>query len=157
MKVAKSRSNAAETRVASQTDQIESDLAAILRAMRQPLEAEFAKGNVTVPQKAVMHVVVQTPGVTLKELSQAICLAHSTVSGIVDRLEKRGFIERRPDAADGRISRIHPSAPVAEFLRERMPALRGGPLNSALARASVEDRSKIIWALQRLRELLETN
>jgi DNA-binding MarR family transcriptional regulator len=157
MKTAKSRSQTSEIAVAAQVARIEGDLAAIRRLMRQPLEAEYAKGNVTVPQKAVMQVVVQTPGVTLKELSQSISLAHSTVSGIVDRLEKRGFIERRPDPGDGRLSRIHPSAPVAEFLRERMPVLRSGPLNSALARASVEDRRRIVSALQRLRELLETS
>jgi DNA-binding MarR family transcriptional regulator len=157
MRSAKSRPKIFATNVAAQATEIEGDLAAIRRLMRQPLETEYAKGNVTVPQKAVMHVVVQTPGVTLKDLSQAVSLAHSTVSGIVDRLEKRGFIERRPDAADGRISRIHPSAAVAEFLRDRMPALRSGPLNSALARASVEDRKRMISALRRLRELLEAN
>jgi len=136
--------------------EIESDLAAIRRAMRQPLEAEYAKGNVTVPQKAVMQVVVQTPGVTLKELSQAISLAHSTVSGIVDRLEKRGMLERRQDAVDGRLSRIYPSSAVAQFVRERIPMLRSGPLNQALALASANDRLRIRRALGRLRELLES-
>lgn len=149
------RPQTSEIAVASQAEQIENDLAAIRRAMRQPLEAEYAKGNLTIPQKAVMQVVVQNPGVTLKDLSQSISLAHSTVSGIVDRLEKRGMIERRPDASDGRVNRIHPSAAVAEFLRERMPALRSGPLTSALGRTSVEDRRKIVSALQRLRKLLE--
>jgi DNA-binding MarR family transcriptional regulator len=155
-KTTNARSRTSEAAVTTQAAQIESDLAAIRRAMRQPLDAEYAKGNLTVPQKAVMQVVVHNPGVTLKDLSQAISLAHSTVSGIVDRLEKRGMIERRPDAADGRLSRIHPSAAVSEFLRERMPALRSGPLNAALARVSVEDRRKIVSALQHLRSVLET-
>ena len=92
---------------------------------------------------------------TLKELSQAVSLAHSTVSGIVDRLEKRGMIERRTDEADGRVSRIHPTAAVAHFVRERIPELRSGPLNRALAQADQEDRTKIAWALKRLRELLD--
>ena len=155
-KTARQRSRTSEASIASQTAQIESDLAAIRRVMRQPLEAEYAKGNLTVPQKAVMQVVVHSPGITLKDLSQSVSLAHSTVSGIVDRLEKRGMIDRRPDAADGRLSRIHPSAAVSGFLRERMPALRSGPLNSALDRASIEDRKKIVSALQRLRKLLDT-
>jgi DNA-binding MarR family transcriptional regulator len=125
--------------------------------MRRPLEAEYAKGNVTIPQKAVMQIVVQTPGITLKELSIAISLAHSTVSGIVDRLEKRGLIERRPDDADRRLSRIHASSAVTQFVRERIPALRSGPLHSALARASASDRARIASALARLRELLESS
>ena len=155
-KTARTHSRTSQASIASQAAQIENHLAAIRRAMRQPLEAEYAKGNLTVPQKAVMQVVVHTPGVTLRDLSQSVSLAHSTVSGIVDRLEKRGMIERRPDAADGRLSRVHPSAAVFEFLKERMPVLRSGPLNSALCRASVEDRKKIVSALQRLRSLFET-
>jgi DNA-binding MarR family transcriptional regulator len=157
MKLARSRSRHSESAVARHAAQIERDLAAIHRAMRRQLVAEYAKANVTIPQRAAMQVVVQTPGVSLKELSQAISLAHSTVSGIVDRLEKNGLIERRPDHADRRLSRIHPTAAVTRFVRERIPALRRGPLHSALARASVNDRSTIVSALQRLRELLESS
>jgi DNA-binding MarR family transcriptional regulator len=153
---ARSRTKQTGPALAAQAAQIEGDLAAIRRAMRRPLEAEYARGNVTVPQKAVMQVVVETPGITLKDLSHAISLAHSTVSGIVDRLEDRGMIERRQDAADGRLTRLYPSAAVAQFVRERIPALRSGPLNEALARASVDDRLRIAKALERLRELLES-
>lgn len=157
MKSARARSRHSQTAVSRYAAQIEQDLAAIRRAMRHQLEAEYAKGDITMPQKAAMQIVVHTPGITLKELSQAISLAHSTVSGIVDRLEKRGLIERRPDDADRRLSRIHPSSAVTHFVRERIPALRSGPLHSALARASAGDRTKIASALQRLRELLESS
>lgn len=141
--------------IAAQTAQIERDLAAIRRAMRKPLEVEYAKANVTVPQKAVMQVVVFHPGTTLKDLSRAVSLAHSTVSGIVDRLEKRRLLERRTDPSDGRISRLYASAAVTQFINERIPAMRSGPLISGLARASAHDRAGILWALQRLRKLLE--
>jgi DNA-binding MarR family transcriptional regulator len=134
--------------------QMEHDLSAIRRAMRKPLESEFAKGELTLPQKAVMQAVVKAQGISLKDLSREVSLAHSTVSGIVDRLEKRGFLERRPDPADGRISRIQTSRPVAEFLRNQMPALVTGPLVSALQHASEAERTMLARALQRLRELL---
>lgn len=135
--------------------QMERDLSAIRRAMRRPLEAEFAKGGLTMPQKAVMQAVVGSQGISLKDLSRQVSLAHSTVSGIVDRLEKRGMIERRPDPADGRISRIHASVAVATFLRDRMPALAAGPLEAALRRATEAERALLAKALRRLRELLE--
>jgi DNA-binding MarR family transcriptional regulator len=135
--------------------QMERDLSAIRRAMRKPLEAEFAKGGLTLPQKVVMQAVVGSQGISLKDLSRQVSLAHSTVSGIVDRLEKRGMVERRPDSADGRISRIHPSAAVAAFLSERMPALAAGPLDAALMRATEAERGRLAKSLRRLRELLE--
>ena len=83
-----------------------------------------------------MRSVVRHDGISLKDLSREVSLAHSTVSGIVDRLEKRGMIERRGDAEDGRISRIYPTAVVTEFVRERIPALTTGPLELALRQAS---------------------
>ena len=139
----------------AQVQAMERDLSAIRRALRKPLEAEVAQGEVTVPQKAVMHIVVANEGISLKDLSRQVSLAHSTVSGIVDRLEKRGMIERRPDPADGRVSRIYPSAEVSAFVREKIPALATGPLYAALERASHAERISIAAALARLRALLE--
>jgi DNA-binding MarR family transcriptional regulator len=141
--------------IREQAQRVERDLSAIRRALRKPLEAEIVRGELTVPQAAAMQIVVRQPGISLKDLSREVSLAHSTVSGIVDRLEKRGLIERRPDSADGRVSCIYPSAPVMEFVRERIPVLASGPLAAALLRASDEERAGIEKALRRLRELLE--
>jgi DNA-binding MarR family transcriptional regulator len=135
--------------------QVSADLGRIRRALRKPLEAEFAKGELTPPQTAVMQVVVQQRGINLRDLSRAVSLAHSTVSGIVDRLEKRGMVERRPDPEDGRTSRIYPTAMVNEFVRERMPRLAAGPLEAALNRVDDGERAAIAHAVERLRELLE--
>jgi DNA-binding MarR family transcriptional regulator len=131
------------------------DLGAIRRALRRPLEAEVARGEITVPQSAVMQAVVRHDGISLKELSREVSLAHSTVSGIVDRLEKRGMIERRADAADGRVTRIHPTVVVRKFVREQIPVLSRGPLLAALKRAEAEERDGLVAAVGRLRELLD--
>jgi DNA-binding MarR family transcriptional regulator len=136
---------------------MELDLSGIRRALRRPLESEIAKGGLTVPQTAVMRVVVSRHGLSLKDLSREVSLAHSTVSGIVDRLERRGMIERRADAEDGRTSRIYPTAVVAEFVRKRIPRLSRGPLETALQRATMTERASIGKALRRLRELLEAD
>lgn len=76
-------------------------------------------------------------------------------SGIVDRLAKRGMLERRSDSKDGRFARIYPTAEVEAFIRELMPALTRGPLERALKRATKKERSTIGDAIRRLRELLE--
>ena len=141
--------------LAGQVERVERDLGAIRRAMRKPVEAEVIQGALTVPQIAVMHEVVHHHGINLKDLSRRVSLAHSTVSGIVDRLEKRGLIERRPDQKDGRVSSIFPSAPVTQFVSEQIPALTRGPLQQALKRATAAERDLIERALRRLRELLD--
>ena len=141
--------------IAAQAERLEQDLGAIRRALRKPLETEMARGELTVPQTAVMRVIVRQRGISLKDLSREVSLAHSTVSGIVDRLEKRGMVERRADPEDGRTSRIYPAAVVAEFVEKQIPRLSRGPLEDALERASRTERAAIGEALRRLRELLE--
>jgi DNA-binding MarR family transcriptional regulator len=137
-----------------QAEQMERELNGIRRALRRPLEAEFAKGELTVPQTSVMQIVVGNHGINLKDLSRAASLAHSTISGIVDRLEKRGLVERRPDTNDGRFVGVYPTAAVKNFLREQVPALSRKPLVAALERATAAERTSISVALRRLRELL---
>jgi len=141
--------------IAAQVEQMERDLGGIRRALRKPLEAEVSKGELTVPQTAAMAVIVRKHGISLKDLSHDLSLAHSTVSGIVDRLEKRGMIERRQDPGDGRVVQIYPAAEVRAFVRDRLPTLERGPLQRALERAAEDERSAIGRALKRLRELLE--
>lgn len=141
--------------LSSQAEQLELDLSVIRKVMRRPLEALGARGELTAPQTAVMREVVRNEGINLRDLSRAVSLAHSTVSGIVDRLEKQGLIERRPDPRDGRVSCIYPTRAVRDFVSDRIPALSRGPLLEALARATTEERASIAAALHRLRELLE--
>ena len=42
----------------------------------------------------------------LSELAEYLGLDRSSVSGLIDRAEQRGLVERRADAADGRASRV---------------------------------------------------
>jgi DNA-binding MarR family transcriptional regulator len=147
--------NSGNPSAAARLEQMERNLNRIRRAMRKPLEALEAAENVTLPQRAVMQAVVRDRGISLKDLSREVSLAHSTVSGIVDRLEKRGIVQRRPDPEDGRMARIYPTAAVDAFVRERVPALARGPLETALERATGREREEISRALKRLRELLE--
>jgi DNA-binding MarR family transcriptional regulator len=143
--------------ISAQAERIDRDLGAIRRILRKPLEAAEARGGLTAPQTAVMSVIVRHDGISLKDLSREVSLAHSTVSGIVDRLEKRGMIERRADAADGRITRIYPTATVTRWLLQQMPALTRRPLESALSRATPNERATIEKAVARLRQLLSSS
>ena len=103
-----------------------------------------------------MRVVVARQNINLKELSRELSLAHSTVSGIADRLEKAGMITRQPDPTDGRVMRIQPTPEVVNYVARQVPALVRGPLYAALQRASSVDRAAIAAAISKLRTLLES-
>src|SRR5262249_19025218 len=113
--------------------EIDRDLRAIRARIRRPLAAEIARGNLTGPQQSVMHALVQSDGMSLKELSAHLGLAHSTVSGIIDRLQERGMVERRTSETDRRVTRIGVTREVRDFVRDHLPALLLHPLQEALA------------------------
>ena len=133
---------------------MEAQLHGIRRKLRRRLEAEYAKGEVTGPQRLVMEALVQSEGMSLKELKERVSLAHSTVSGIVDRLEKRGMLERRTPAEDRRVTQITVSRAVKDFMRKKAPELTLHPLVDALRRASPEERKAVRTGVDTLARLL---
>jgi DNA-binding MarR family transcriptional regulator len=135
--------------------EIDRDLRAIREHVRRPLEAQIARGNLTGPQLGVMRALVGSDGMSLKELSAHLGLAHSTVSGIVDRLQERGMVERQADEADRRITRIRVTQEVRDFVRDTMPGLVIHPLVEALGRATAAQRRAIVEGLRCLRQVLE--
>lgn len=150
----RTRQNAPSAELHALAQRTERQLNAIQRRMRQRLQAEYARGQLTGPQRLVMSVVVHRRGVSLKELSEAVSLAHSTVSGIVDRLMKQGLVERQTHATDRRVTLIVASRPVRDFMVKRMPELALHPLLEALRRASSAEREAITKGLDTLDSLL---
>jgi DNA-binding MarR family transcriptional regulator len=148
-----SKTQEAELRQLAQ--EIEQHLTAIRQEIRRPVEAEFAKGGLTGPQRSVMQALVKSEGRNLGELSKQVGLAHSTVSGIVDRLEKRGLVRRRPNPNDGRHTRIIVSTEVREFLENKYPIIAAGPLFGVLCRANESERNTLVTGIRVLRRLLD--
>jgi DNA-binding MarR family transcriptional regulator len=62
--------------------------------------------GVTGPQRLVVRLVGQSPGVSAGALAEALYLHPSTLTGVLKRLQDRGLIERTTDPADGRRSRL---------------------------------------------------
>jgi DNA-binding MarR family transcriptional regulator len=101
-----------------------------------------------------MHVLVRSDGLSLKELSKRMGLAHATVSGIVDRLQKRGLVERSRDSLDGRLTRILVSNPVRKFMTTKLRALMTDPLQEALRQATPSERRTIREGLRTFRRVM---
>src|SRR5215472_14901717 len=151
----KTRRKGEDTELRQLALELEQHLTAIRQQIRRPVEAEFAKGGLTGPQRSVMQVLVQSGGGSLKELTARVGLAHSTVSGIVDRLEKRGLVERQPNLNDRRHTRIILSGEVREFMQKRYPEIAAHPLFTALRLADATKRRAIVKGIRTLRTLLD--
>jgi len=134
--------------------EIERNLREIREALRRPLEAKFARGKLTGPQRSVMQILFHSEGMSLKELCRRVGLAHSTVSGIVDRLEQRGMLQRRTNSNDQRFTHIAVGKMVRDFMSRKAPRLTAYPLAQALSAAGSSDREAILQGLKKLRRLL---
>lgn len=134
---------------------IELELREIAQTLRRPLDAEYARGQLTAPQRIVMQTLYHSEGMSLKDLCARVSLSHSTVSGIVDRLQERGMVTRSADNSDRRSTRIAVSPAVRQFMRQQAPRLTSRPLVEALNRLSDRDRRVIVRALGLLRHALD--
>jgi len=141
--------------IAALARELDRDLHTIRQLLRRPFEAAIVEGGLTGPQQSAMAALIRSDGLSLKELSGQLGLAHSTVSGIVDRLEKRGMVERRTDDRDQRATKITVTKQVREWVRDTMPALGIQPLDHALRVATLAQRQTIVDGIRALRAALE--
>jgi DNA-binding MarR family transcriptional regulator len=139
--------------LAAMAEEIDLNLRELRRALRKPIENEAARAGITWPQRNAMQVLVRSDGLNLKELSKRMGLAHATVSGIVDRLEKRGLVERKQDSSDGRFTNVLVSDPVRKFMKTKLNALMIDPLREALRQTTPAERRKIREGLRILRRV----
>src|SRR5215210_5730183 len=125
----------------------------LYRLLCRSFDPEIAQSGLTVPQVNALEELTREDGLSLKELSARMGLSHSTVSGIVDRLERRGFVGRRTDSKDRRYIRIFLSKKVKEYVRDMVPSRTLGPILKALELASAEERAQTLAGIRTLRRL----
>lgn len=106
---------------------------------------ELRSEDLTVPQFMILNYATTT-GVPLSEISARMLCDNSNLTGIVDRLLSKGYVERRPDPQDRRVSLICLTAAGAEKLRHLQPRHH--------ARVSRRMRSLSQPEVQQLRNLL---
>ena len=144
-----------ESELLAEAETIERHLRVIRRLMRASLRADLRLEPLTRPQMHALEALVRHGAMSLKALSRHLALAHSTVSGIMDRLEQRGLVRREPDPADRRGVRLSVTPPVQDYMDSVLPLHRLEPLLAALYDASPEERGCVLEGVMTLHRLLE--
>lgn len=62
--------------------------------------------GVTVTQYSVLCALWERDGQSGAEIGARLVFDSATVTGLIDRLQTAGFIERRPDESDRRVNRV---------------------------------------------------
>ena len=93
------------------------------RLMRTKFDQRARVHGMTRAQWLILGWVGRQPGLSQSELAVIIDVEPITVARLVDRLERRGLLERRADPHDRRIWRLH-NLPPAQPLLDEIRAFR---------------------------------
>lgn len=94
----------------------------VLAQLRRSLRDEF---GVTMPVFDLLAQVHRPPqGPTMGQLSQRLMVSKGNVTDLVERMEEKGLIERRPDPDDGRVQHVHLTPAGEELVARMLPAHR---------------------------------
>lgn len=103
--------------------------------------------GVTGPQRMILGIVGRRPGVTAGAISEAARIHPSTLSGILDRLERGQYLVRSKDSADGRRACFELLPGGRTIVDARRGTVEAAVVRS-LAPLSPEDRATIRRWLQ---------
>ncbi len=90
----------------------------VARLLRVDADKRARMHDMTRAQWGILIWLERQPGITQKELSEILEVEPITVARLIDRLEARGMVERRPDPRDRRIWRLHLQQAALPVLRE---------------------------------------
>ncbi len=90
----------------------------VARLMRVEADKRARQHGMTRAQWAILIWLERQPGISQKELSEILEVEPITVARLIDRLEARGMVERRPDPRDRRIWRLHLLRPASDVIHE---------------------------------------
>ena len=99
----------------------------LFRRMQQIAVAIFVEEckahDLTPVQYAALVAIRTHPGIDATRLSAVIAFDRSTLGSVIERLEAKGYIERRPDSEDKRVKLLDLTREGAALLREIVPSV----------------------------------
>jgi DNA-binding MarR family transcriptional regulator len=96
-----------------------------------------------------LHVLAGHDGISQRDLAAALHLSRPTVSKMLQAMQKAGAVERRPDAADQRLTRVFLTAEGRDLGR-RLHSVVAEFVNETIGRLPEDDREELARLLDEL-------
>ncbi len=109
--------------------------------------------DLSVPQCDVLTTLTEAEGISQQELAQRLYVTKGNISGLLDRLERAGLVERRSTAVDRRQYSIHLTA-SGRAAAERAIALQHALIAATLGRLPAEKLAEFEALLLATRDLV---
>ena len=99
----------------------------LFRRMQQIAVAIFVEEcrdfDLTPVQYAALIAIHTHPGIDATRLSAVIAFDRSTLGNVIERIEAKGFVERKPSSEDKRVKLLYLTKSGAALLRDIKPAV----------------------------------
>ena len=82
-------------------------LAQVCKLHRQRADELLTEIGLHVGQEMILVMLLDNEGITQTKLAERMMIQPPTLTNSLKRLEREGFVMRRPDLEDQRISRVH--------------------------------------------------
>lgn len=139
---------------AEQADQSNETYAAVVatyRVMNRGLSELLSREGLTQPQFHALRVLAKRGPTPMKTISDALYVTAANVTGIVDRLESKGLIERSARSGDRRATIIR-LTPEGRELQEGVAKKYEKHMQRALRKFDPQEQETLRRLLARLQE-----
>lgn len=133
---------------------IASLLKSIHKSLHKSMCDRFNDCGFTVPQMMVIGVLFENKRMKVSELSKAMQLSNSTMSAMINGLEKKNIIKRIPSDEDRRVTYIELEDEYKKIAHELQLEVEEY-LDNILESATEEEIKSILIGLENLQGLLE--
>jgi DNA-binding MarR family transcriptional regulator len=126
----------------------------IVKAIQDYSHEVSSRFGVTGPQLWALKTISREGSMPLGELSKKMYLDPSTISGVIDRLENKGYVIRDRNQEDRRVVKVR-LTPAGESLVENAPNPTQGKMIHGLRKLSEGELSTIYHSVEKLVEIME--
>ena len=121
---------------------------AVARQLREVSQETLAPWDISPSHLRALRVLRRHGVMRLSELSDRLHIAPRSTTEVIDALESRGLVQRRPDPGDRRATLVEVTGHGAGVL----DAIRGTEAERVFGRLSQADRAHLARMLRKLRD-----
>ena len=110
--------------------------------------------DITVPQFSALQILIHNETLTIGELSKKMALACSTITDLIDRMEKTELVVRKRDEKDKRVVKVE-VLPKGHDILKKVLEERIKFLNSKLIGLDKDEKNNLTIGLKNLYDAME--
>lgn len=126
----------------------------VARMLRTVFERRVRAYDLTRSQWVVIARLKKQPGLSQSEVADILEIEKAPAGRLIDRMEAKGWVERRADPDDRRINRLH-LTPRADRIHEMIWPLAEATVDDALSDLAPEARAQLEGAIRKVKSRLQ--